>query len=56
MNTERKRAVLSWAYMGGRWLNKVLAMSDAQVHATYNYMLSNGKLKGIHDNVSIRKP
>lgn len=53
-DTERKRAILSWVYPGEKWLNKVIAMSSAQVHAVYNHMSNHGRLKGIASNVKIR--
>lgn len=51
----QQRAMLSWAYLGERWLTKVIHMSDAQVHTVYSRMMNHGQLKGIHENVKIRK-
>lgn len=55
MSPERKRAILSRAYPGDSWLQKLAKMSDAQVHNVYMRMLNNGKLKGIDSNVTHRK-
>lgn len=55
MNTERKRAILSWAYPGERWLKKVLDMSDEQVNAVFMYNQERGKLKGISEDVRTRE-
>lgn len=55
MSVAQKRAVLTWAYPGSAWLEKVKNMSDKQVHATYMRMLNHNKLKGIPSNVEARK-
>lgn len=55
MSPEQKRAILSWAYPGDKWLTKVYQMSDAQVHVIYMRMLNQNKLKGIASNVKLRK-
>lgn len=55
MDTNRKRAIISWAYPGDKWLLKVTQMSPEAVHTTYMRLLNNGKLKGISSNVQFRK-
>ena len=55
MDDERKRAIISWAYPGQKWLTTVQNMSQPQVHVTYKRLLNNGKLKGIASNVQFRK-
>lgn len=54
MSPERKRAVLSWAYPGDKWLVKLKGMSDAQVHNVYMRLLNKNQLKGISSNVQHR--
>lgn len=44
MSPQQKRLAVQQAYPGGAWANKVNAMSDAQIHATYTRLLSAGKL------------
>lgn len=55
MSPERKRAVVSRAYPGDKWLEKLAQMSDAQVHVMYMRLLNSNKLKGIPSNVQHRQ-
>jgi len=47
MSNEQKRYILSKAYPGPNWQQKVTKMSDAQVHVIYMRLLYNNKLKGL---------
>lgn len=56
MSPDQKRAVLSHAYPGDGWLEKLKNMSDAQIHNIYMRLLNKNQLKGIPSNVQHRKP
>lgn len=45
MSIEQMRHAVTQAYPGGTWAGKVAKMSDHQVAATYQRLLSAGKLK-----------
>lgn len=47
MSIEQKRAILTKAYPGTMWAEKVAKMRDAQVHTVYMRLLNNDRLKGI---------
>lgn len=47
MSIEQKRAIITKAYPGTMWAEKVARMHDAQVHTIYMRLLSNNRLKGI---------
>lgn len=47
MSPEQKRYMISKAYPGEKWTERVAKMSDAQVHNVYMRLLNSGKLKGI---------
>lgn len=47
MSNEQKRSIISKAYPGDSWPEKVKKMSDAQVHSIYMRLLYKNKLKGI---------
>lgn len=47
MSTEQKRAIITKAYPGAMWAEKVAKMHDAQVHVVYMRLLNNNRLKGI---------
>lgn len=47
MSPEQKRYMISKAYPGDKWAERVSKMSDAQVHVTYMRLLNNNQLKGI---------
>lgn len=47
MTAERKREIVSMAYPGDKWKNRVKAMPDRQVHATFMRLLNQGKLKNL---------
>jgi hypothetical protein len=44
MNMHQKREALKGAYDGQKWIDKVNAMSDAQVTATYLRLKSQNKV------------
>ena len=43
LSPEQKRQVVFKAYPGGNWANKVVMMTDAQVHAVYIRLTSKKK-------------
>lgn len=47
MSNEQKRVMITKAYNGTSWAEKVKKMSDAQVHSIYMRLLYSGRLKGI---------
>jgi hypothetical protein len=46
MSLEEKKIMIIKAYPGGDWVWKVEKMSEAQIHAIYNSLLKNNRLKG----------
>lgn len=50
MSPEQKRYMISRAYPGEKWYERVKNMSDAQVHNVYMRLLNSDKLKGIPTN------
>lgn len=55
MSSEIKRAMISWAYPGDKWLHRVLTFSPERVHAVHQQLMNSGKLNGIKEGVEIRK-
>jgi hypothetical protein len=43
LSPEQKRQAVLQAYPGGNWANKVIKMTDAQIHAVYIRLTSKKK-------------
>lgn len=47
MTPDRKREIVTIAYPGNKWKNRVKAMPDSQVHLVFMRLLNQGKLKNL---------
>lgn len=54
LSIDAKRAKISWAYVGDKWIDKVKRMGDAQVHSVYLRLLNAGRLDGVPNYSAIK--